>query len=131
MTDGKFAGNGITNGDAGRWQQRFAGSGESTDPGTESGDPGIKTGQRPRFSRRIRRSRAFDTIPRLSSGSSDFQALRLLTTGRLVKYVGAAAVVRAAAPRAAGRDGMSRPAASASGSGGMPGTEQVPGRAAS
>jgi hypothetical protein len=58
-----------------------------------------------------------------------------LATGRLVKYAGGAAAVSAAAPRPpagiADRNGMSRPAASVSGNGGMSGTEQVPGRAAS
>jgi hypothetical protein len=53
----------------------------------------------------------------------------------LVKYAGAAAVVRAAAPRPpagiADRDEMSRHAASVSGSGAVSGNEQVPGRAAS
>jgi hypothetical protein len=63
MTDGKVAGNGITNGGVGRWQQRFAGSGESTDPGTESSDPGIKSGQQPRLSRKIWRSGESDSRP--------------------------------------------------------------------
>jgi hypothetical protein len=53
----------------------------------------------------------------------------------LIKYAGDAAAVRVAAPRAADRDcrrdETSRQAASASSSGAVSGTEQIPGRVAS
>jgi hypothetical protein len=50
----------------------------------KSGHPGIKYGQWPRFSGRVRRFGESDTFPRPSSGSGDFQALRLPATARLM-----------------------------------------------
>jgi hypothetical protein len=44
MADGRFAGDGTAADCAGDRRQRFVTSGKSTNPGAESGDPGIKTG---------------------------------------------------------------------------------------
>src|SRR3954467_10164729 len=96
MADGRFAGDEIAAGCAGDRRQRFIASGKSTilaqNPVTrgfetrfsiaKSGDPAIIAGQWPAFFGRVRRS-GEPPFARLSSGSGDFQALRLPTTVRL------------------------------------------------
>jgi hypothetical protein len=96
MADGRFAGDGTGAGCAGgSGSSRVENSPilarnsvirgfETRFSAAKSGDPGIKNGQWSPFSGRVRRSRESDTFARLPSERSDFQALRLLTTVRLM-----------------------------------------------